>query len=322
MDLVDQTIALVVNKTLNAEVRNMDKNAVTHASLNARFRLAPMVMLAAAATLLVGLVGTASAAAPIGQDGAIHACYRVKGKPKGSLRVVPSAKKHCKRGERKVTWNVAGTGGQGGTSGQLGTGGQAGSAGQGGQTGTTGASGNEAVLQSKIASLNLKLEGLEGILNGISHGDLQGVLGTLNGVNNAKLLGAVDAVEGLTNGDLTGAVDALTGLNNTKLTDAVDAVTGLNNAKLLGAVNAVQGLDNTKLTDAVDAVTGLNNTKLTEAVDSLPAIDSLCTQASTLTGGINSLGLGVKGISVLGLPGLSLNTSALPTALEPFTCPS
>jgi len=255
----------------------MNKIASPHAPLENRFRLAPAVMLAAAATLLVSLVGTAGAAAPIGQDGTIHACYRVKGKPKGGLRVVPSAKKRCKRGERKVTWNVTGTSAQTGTSGQSGAGGQSGASGQAGQTGTTGSSGTEAVLQSKIANLNLKLEGLEGVLDGITHGDLLGALGTLNGVNNAKLL---------------------------------------------GAVNAVQGLDNTKLTDAVNAVTGLDNTKLTEAVDSLPAIDSLCTQTSSLTGGINSLGLGVKGISVLGLPGLSLNTSALPTALEPFACPS
>jgi hypothetical protein len=275
MDLLDQTIALVVNRTLNAEVCNMNKIAVTHASLETRFRLVPMAMFAAAATLLIGLVGSAGAAAPIGQDGTIHACYRVKGKPKGSLRVVPSAQKRCKRGERKVTWSVAGSAGQTGTSGQSTGGGGNGQAGQVGATGSPG--GNEAVLQSKIANLNLKLEGLEGVLDGITHGDLLGALSTLNGVNNAKLL---------------------------------------------GAVNAVQGLDNTKLTDVVNAVAGLDNTKLTEAVDSLPAIDSLCTQTSSLTGGINSLGLGVKGISVLGLPGLSLNTSALPTALEPFTCPS
>ena len=81
-------------------------------------------------------------------------------------------------------------------------------------------------------------------------------------------------------------------------------------------------MNNTKLTDAVNAVTGLDNAKLTKAVDSLPAVDSLCSQASSLTGGVNALRLGVTGISVLGLPGLSLNTSGLPTALAPFTCPS
>jgi hypothetical protein len=292
----------------------MNRIASPHASVETRFRLVPAVVLTAVVALLMGLVGTATAAAPIGQDGTIHACYRVKGKPKGTLRVVPSAKKRCKRGERKVTWNVAGTSGQTGASGQSGTGGQAGAAGQAGQAGTAGSSGNEVVLQSKIASLSLKLEGLEGILNGVSHSDLLGVLGTLNGVNNAKLLGAVGAVEGLTNGDLTGAVDALTGLNNTKLTDAVDAVTGLNNTKLTDAVNAVQGLDNTKLTNAVDAVTGLDNAKLTEAVASLPVIDELCSQSTELTKQVNSVGKGVSEISLGGiLPvGLTLKLPTLP----------
>ena len=55
-------------------------------------------------------------------------------------------------------------------------------------------------------------------------------------------------------------------------------------------------------------------------MDSLPAIDSLCTQTSSLTGGI--AGTGVKGMSILGLTGLSLDTTSLPTALAPFTCPS
>jgi hypothetical protein len=216
-----------------------------------------MIGLAAAAMLLVGPAGTAGAAGPIGQDGTIHACYRVKGKPKGGLRVVPSAKKRCKHGERKVTWSVAGSAGQAGAGGQSTGNGQSGA---GGQSGANGTNGGEAALVSKIAALTLKVESLEGVLDGITHGDLAGVLGTLNGVNNAKLL---------------------------------------------GAVNAVQGLD---------------NTKLTEAVDSLPVIDSLCTQTSSLTGGINSLGLGVKGISVLGLPGLSLDTSGLPAAVSPFNC--
>jgi len=54
-------------------------------------------------------------------------------------------------------------------------------------------------------------------------------------------------------------------------------------------------------------------------VGALPVVDSLCAQASSVTGGINALR---TGISVLGLAGLSLNTSGLPAALTPFTCPS
>ena len=64
--------------------------------------------------LLACFGAVATAAPPVGKDGQIHACYRVKGKPKGSLRVVPSAKKRCKRGERKVTWSVTGSTSQAG----------------------------------------------------------------------------------------------------------------------------------------------------------------------------------------------------------------
>jgi hypothetical protein len=297
MDNVDQTIALVVSQTINAEVFSMNKNAVTHVSLNTRFLLTPMVVLAAAATLLVGLVGTASAAAPIGKDGTIHACYRVKGKPKGGLRVVPSAKKRCKRGERKVTWSVADSAGQAGAVGQTGAGAASGQTGQAGATGSS--SGNEAALQSKIASLALKLEGLEGVLGGISHGDLQGVLGTVKGVDNSELLGAVKAVKGLTNSDLL---------------DSVDAVKGLTNNDLLSSVDAVKGLTNGDLTGAVDAVTGLTNADLTEAVDSLPVIDELCTQSTELTKQVNAVGKGVSEISLGGLlpAGLTLKLPTLP----------
>jgi hypothetical protein len=42
---------------------------------------------------------------PGGKNGTIQACYRVKGKPKGALRVVP-AQQRCKRGERKVVWSA------------------------------------------------------------------------------------------------------------------------------------------------------------------------------------------------------------------------
>jgi hypothetical protein len=74
------------------------------------------------AMLLASFAATAAAVPPVGQDGQIHACYRVKGKPKGGPRVVSSAKKRCKSGERKVTWSVAGTGGQVGAGGQSGSG--------------------------------------------------------------------------------------------------------------------------------------------------------------------------------------------------------
>lgn len=179
----------------------MNKNAVSKFGVKARF----LVSALAAAMLLVGLCSTSYAAAPVSKDGTIHACYKVKGKPKGTLRVV-GAKARCKRGERKVVWSAAGSSGAAGANGQ---GGANGASGGSGQSGSNGTNGTEAVLKSQIASLTVKLEGLEGILGGITHGQLLSVLGTLNGVNNAGLLNAVDAVKGLDNTKLTETVDSL-----------------------------------------------------------------------------------------------------------------
>lgn len=200
--------------------------------------------------LLAAFAGSASAAPPVGKDGTIHACYRVKGKPKGSLRVVP-VKARCKRGERKVVWNAAGSGGAAGTNGQ------GGGSGQSGSNGTSSA--NEAFLKTQIASLTLKVESLEGALDGILP-KLQGTLATLSGVNNTDLLGAVNVAKVLTNEDPT------------------------------------------------------------EALNDLPVVKSLCTGAQTATKGVNDLGVGVTGLTVLGLPGLSLGLGSLPSALTPFSC--
>jgi hypothetical protein len=268
----------------------MNLNAAPQASLKTQFLLAA---LAVAAVLLTCFAAFASAAVSIGKDGQIHACYRVKGKPKGSLRVVPSAKKRCRRGERKVTWSVAGSPGQAGANGQSTGGGQQGQAGANGSSGANGASGGgEAALVSKVASLALKVESLEGLLNGVENGDLQEVMGTLNGIDNVELSDTVDAVKGLTNVDLS---------------KAVDAVEGLSHGELAGAVDAVQGLD---------------NTQLTEAVDSLPTVDLLCTQGASLTEQVNKVGAGVGEISLLGagaIPGLGIKLPTL-TPLQPFSC--
>lgn len=120
--------------------------------------------------LLVGIAGTASAA-PLGKNGKIYACYKVKGKPKGALRVVRGAKARCKRGERKVTWSAVASGE---SSGQ-------GSQGQSGASGSAGASpsASEIALKSEVASLALKVDALEGVLQGITNEDL---LGAVNAV--------------------------------------------------------------------------------------------------------------------------------------------
>ncbi len=183
----------------------MKKNAAYRQSSNPRSRLAPLALLATA-VLFLAFGGAASAAPPIGKDGKIHACYRVKGKPKGSLRIAPG--KRCKRGERRVVWSVAGSSDAGGN-GQTGATGQQGADQQGQAVSNGSSSSNEAALKTEVATLALKVEALEDVLDGVTNGDLQSSLTTLQGLDNADLLGAVDTVQGLTNADLTEAVESL-----------------------------------------------------------------------------------------------------------------
>ncbi len=243
----------------------MKSKAAPHVDVKNRPSLRFLGLLMAMGTVLLWGAAGAAAASPVGKDGRIHACYRVKGKPKGGLRIVLSAKSRCKKGERKVAWSAAGFSGGSGASGQSGSSGSgsSGAGGENGVAGTNGAAGaNEKALEAKVASLAVKVNGLEDLLQGVGSGDLAGAVGTLNGV---------------TNGELTGAVATLDGLTNAGLTKAVNGV---------------------------------------------PALNSLCTQASQLTGGLNSLNTGIGGISVLGFSGLSLNTASLPETLSPYACPA
>lgn len=227
-----------------------------------------MVVLAAAATLLVGMVSTAGAAAPpIGKDGTIHACYRVKGKPKGGLRVVPSAKTRCKRGERKVVWSAAGPGGQVGANGTgqsgAGTGGAQGQSGSSGTAGTPGA--NEVALKTEVASLSLKLEGLEGVLQGIGKGDLTGLLGKVNvlegvlgDVSNTDLTGVLGKLDGVTNEGLLGAVGSLPLVEtlcdqNSELAKQVNLLQGV-----IGGLGLTSGLEALGLLKIPTLPTALN----------------------------------------------------------------
>jgi len=123
------------------------------------------VPLAAAALLLAGLVGSAPAAKVVGADGKVYACYQVKqgkGKQKGSVRLV-TKNAHCRRGERKVNWNVTGPPGAAG---------QNGAPGAVGPPGPAGSSG----LEKQVTELTAKVETLEATLAGISNLDLTGAL--------------------------------------------------------------------------------------------------------------------------------------------------
>lgn len=120
----------------------------------------PLLALALAIAFTLTLTVTAGAKPLIGRDGQIHACYRVKGKPKGELRVVKSARAHCRRGERKVAWTAAGALAAAGAPGQQG------SAGVGGSVASTSA------LEAKVASLTTRVESLEGVLAGLTNAAL------------------------------------------------------------------------------------------------------------------------------------------------------
>lgn len=121
-------------------------------------RATPRLLFAAIA-LAVGLAlvlgGTAAAKPLVGKDGKIHACYRVKGKPKGMVRVVKSPKARCRKGERKVAWVAAGAIGP------------AGGPGPQGPAGPAGSTASISSLEQKVAGLTARLESLEGVLAGV-----------------------------------------------------------------------------------------------------------------------------------------------------------
>ena len=197
----------------------MGKTAAFQGPVTPRLRLVG-VLLAMGMVLLLCLGAPAAQGAAVGRDGRIHACYRVKGKPKGALRVVRSARAHCRRGERKATWSAvpssgASQGGQGGQGAQ-------------GQAGASGSAGDEAAaLKAQVGALSLKVQALEGVLQGITNGDLTGMLATLNEVTNPQLLSAINAVPLVE--EVCGQTEELTGRSNALLglLDTLDVLNAL-----------------------------------------------------------------------------------------------
>ena len=150
-----------------------------------------LIALAAVATLVLSLaLAGVAAAAPVAKDGMIHACYRVKGKPKGAMRVVKSGQARCQRGERRLAW-VA--------------------------TGALGAAGGNSILSTSeleetIDLLTARVVALEGILQGVSNGQL---LAAINSVPLVETIcGRVVGLIGQTNllrGSVNTLVSTLTG---------------------------------------------------------------------------------------------------------------
>ncbi len=151
-----------------------------------------LVALATTLALSLALAGVVSAA-PVGKDGKLHACYRVKGKPKGAMRVVRGAKARCQRGERKVSWVLAGAVSAAGAPGASGASGLSGASGSAGEAGTTSVL-SKTELEERVTALTARVESLEGILQGVSNEALTEALAAVAGLSNSELLAAVNSV--------------------------------------------------------------------------------------------------------------------------------
>ena len=166
-----------------------------------------------AALLIAALSETASAAGLVGKDGKVYACYRTKGKAKGTVRLV-AKKKHCRKGEKKISWNATAQAGQPGSSGESGSNGESGA---GGGLG----------LETRVEKLTDRIESLEDKLKGITNATLNEVISKLQGVSGTQLQEAVKAVAN---------VNALCA-QATKLTDQTQGLGGaLKTAEVIGGL--------------------------------------------------------------------------------------
>lgn len=177
----------------------------------ARRTTARLGALALAAALCLLVAAPAPAARLVGKDGKVYACYKTRGKAKGSVRLV-AKKAKCRRGEKKISWSVTGPRGGSGESGENGSNGNAG---EGGGPGANGIN----VLENRVSALTSKLSSLESVLKGITNTDLTGLLAKLQGVSGTQLQEAVKSVAnvnalGAQVGALCGQASALTGQSN------------------------------------------------------------------------------------------------------------
>lgn len=131
------------------------------------------VFLLALCAFVVLTSSPASAASLVGKDGKIHACYKVKGKAKGSLRVVRSAKAKCPKKWKKVSWYASGPAGPQGESGASGGSGETGTNGSNGLPGTNATATVVKGLENNVTELLNKVASLETILAGINNQQLK-----------------------------------------------------------------------------------------------------------------------------------------------------
>lgn len=158
----------------------MSETAAFHGPGIFRSRSFWIALLASSALLFAGFCEPASAKRHplVGGDGKIHACYRVKGKPKGALRAVRSRKVRCRRGERKVAWAVATVAGPAGAGGAQGTAGSEGTAGEAGTQSTL-----TTKLTEQVDSLSTRVDSLEATLAGVTNADLLALVDSLPAID-------------------------------------------------------------------------------------------------------------------------------------------
>lgn len=205
------------------------------------FRIGVVAAVAALSALFLSTAGIAGAAQPPGKDGVIHACFKAKGKDKGSLRVVPTARRCRKlRGWRPVSWDVDGSAGQNGSQGGAGTPGEQGSTGSAGQEGT--ASTVEKTLTETIKTQSLRIDELTDQVTDLGGEllNLQTDVGDLGG----GLVDLEDDVTGL-DGQLATVQDTVgeTCSQLETLTEQSDEIVeGVNGVDLNSALELINGL--------------------------------------------------------------------------------
>ncbi|HET7120052.1 MAG TPA: hypothetical protein VFI17_02230 [Solirubrobacterales bacterium] len=157
--------------------------------------------------MLLALVACALSASPaadaarlvVGKDGKVHACYKAKGKHRGTLRVVRSAKVRCAKKWRKVAWSVRAVPGPRG---------ETGAAGAAGERGLPGTAGNVVVseLEGKVDELLTKVTNLESAIANL--GALEATVSSL--CSQTEALNGQTTALGTALGGLSAVVDTLT----------------------------------------------------------------------------------------------------------------
>src|SRR6185369_1302787 len=136
-------------------------------------RSAPLLVLLGLCAFVLFTSSPASAAGIVAKDGKIHACYKAKGKGKGTLRVVRSAKVKCPKKWKKVSWYASGPAGPQGASGNNGANGETGTNGSSGLPGTPATATVVKGLEDKVTELLTKVQSLETILKGVDNQQLK-----------------------------------------------------------------------------------------------------------------------------------------------------